>query len=237
MTSREERDRIADLNLMAGRRAQRSTAYASALRYFVAGAEILEDDCWARRYDLAFPLELHRAECELWTRDVDTAEQRLAALADRAANEVDAAAVACLQADLYTTSGQSTARGRRLPRLPPPGRLRLVAAPHDRGGAGRIRPDLAAPGRPSDRGAGRRADDDRSPVAGDDGRPHDPVGARFIHRREPVLSRGRPRRQPQPRTRQQRRFVAGLRSPRRDPGNELRATTKRRSVSARWASI
>jgi len=107
VTSREERDRIADLNLMAGRRAQRSTAYASALRYFVAGADILGDDRWTRRVDLAFPLERHRAECELWTHEIDTAEQRLIALTGRAANEVDAAAVACLQADLYTTSGQS----------------------------------------------------------------------------------------------------------------------------------
>ena len=38
ITSREERERIAELNLMAGKRAQRSTAYASALRYFTAGA-------------------------------------------------------------------------------------------------------------------------------------------------------------------------------------------------------
>ena len=222
VTLREERDRIAELNLMAGRRAQRSTAYASALRYFVAGAEILEDDRWARRYDLAFPLELHRAACELWTRDVDTAELRLVALADRAANDVDAAAVACLLADLYTTSGQS-------PRAVDAclAYLRRVGfdwSPHpdDRGGAGRIRPDLAAPGRPSDRGPGRCAIDDGSQVARDDGRPHDPVGARFIHRREPVLPRGRPRRQPQPGTRHQRRFVPGLRSPRRDPGDELR---------------
>jgi predicted ATPase/signal transduction histidine kinase/tRNA A-37 threonylcarbamoyl transferase component Bud32 len=109
ITTREERERLAELDLLAGKRAQRSTAYVSALRYFVTGAEILarEDDKWERRYDLAFELELHRAECELVTRELEAAEQRLAALTERAANPVDAAAVACLQADLYTTSGQA----------------------------------------------------------------------------------------------------------------------------------
>ena len=34
ITSREERDRIAELNLIAGKRAKVSTAYASALKYF-----------------------------------------------------------------------------------------------------------------------------------------------------------------------------------------------------------
>jgi predicted ATPase/signal transduction histidine kinase len=107
--SGEERERIANLNLMAGRRAQRSAAYATALRYFATGAEILgrEDDRWDRRYDLTFALELHRAECELVNRELDAAEQRLVALTHRAANPVDAAVVACLQADLYTTSGRS----------------------------------------------------------------------------------------------------------------------------------
>jgi signal transduction histidine kinase len=107
--SDEERDRVAELNLVAGRRAQRSTAYATALRYFVTGGEILghREDRWALRHDLAFALELHRAECELVTRDFEAAEQRLSALTRRAGSAVEAAAVACLQSDLYTTSGRS----------------------------------------------------------------------------------------------------------------------------------
>ncbi len=37
ITSREERERVAELNLIAGERAKTSTAYASALTYFAAG--------------------------------------------------------------------------------------------------------------------------------------------------------------------------------------------------------
>src|ERR1700737_4053000 len=39
--SQEERDRIAELYLIAGKRSKTSTAYASALTYFVAGAALL----------------------------------------------------------------------------------------------------------------------------------------------------------------------------------------------------
>jgi predicted ATPase/signal transduction histidine kinase/tRNA A-37 threonylcarbamoyl transferase component Bud32 len=113
IASREEREQVAELNLMAGMRAQRSTAYAIAMRYFVTGAELLGsgpgevNDPWEHHRDLQFALELHRAECELVTRELGPAERRLAALTARAANTVEAAALACLQADLYTTSGRA----------------------------------------------------------------------------------------------------------------------------------
>jgi predicted ATPase/signal transduction histidine kinase len=104
IASGAEREQVAELNLMAGLRAQRSAAHATALNYFVTGAQVLTSDS---RHDLAFALELHRAECELVARDLGAAEERLAALTGRARSTVEAAAVACLQADLYTTSGRS----------------------------------------------------------------------------------------------------------------------------------
>ena len=107
ITSEDERERVAGLNLIAGKRARRSTAYKSALRYFKAGAALLGPQRWVRTYDVSFALELHQAECEFLTGELDEAEQRLAALTGRAANVVDASAVACLQVDLYTTRGQS----------------------------------------------------------------------------------------------------------------------------------
>ena len=49
ITSQEERDQIAELNLIAGMRAKASTAYASALKYLIAGAGLSGDDCWERQ--------------------------------------------------------------------------------------------------------------------------------------------------------------------------------------------
>ena len=107
ITSRDEREQLAELNLIAGKRAKASTAYASALTYLIAGAALLAEDCWERRHELTFALELHRAECEFLTGALAEAEQRLAALSTRAANTVERATVACLRVDLYTTLDQS----------------------------------------------------------------------------------------------------------------------------------
>ena len=84
ITSPEERERVAELNLIAGRRAKASTAYASALKYLVAGAALLAEDCWEHRHELIFALELHRAECEFLTGAMAAAEERLTMLSARA---------------------------------------------------------------------------------------------------------------------------------------------------------
>src|SRR5262249_31168986 len=58
IASRDERERLAELNLTAGKRAKASTAYSSALRYFSEGAALLVDHPWERRHELIFSLEL-----------------------------------------------------------------------------------------------------------------------------------------------------------------------------------
>jgi PAS domain S-box-containing protein len=110
--SQEERDQLAELNLLAGKRAKRATAYASALTYLIAGGALLKDDCWERRHELIFALELNRAECEFLTGQFSVAEERLAALSNRATTKVDLAIVACLRMDVSTTlnlSGRAVA--------------------------------------------------------------------------------------------------------------------------------
>jgi PAS domain S-box-containing protein len=108
ITSRDEREQYAELNLLAGRRAKATTAYASALTYLTAAEALLPEDSWERRHELAFALALYRGECEFLTGAMPEAEQRLAALSSRAANTVERATVACLRADLYTALDQSS---------------------------------------------------------------------------------------------------------------------------------
>src|SRR5262249_32967041 len=98
----DEREEVAALNLVAGERAKRATAYASALSYFLAGAVLLAEDCWERQHALAFALELHRADCELCTGALPSAEERLARLAARAVDTIERSAVASRRVDLYT---------------------------------------------------------------------------------------------------------------------------------------
>ncbi|MBB5421474.1 PAS domain S-box-containing protein [Paraburkholderia atlantica] len=105
--SRQERQQLAAFNLIAGKRAKASTAYASALTYLTAGAQLLQDDCWGRRHELVFPLQLNLAECEFLTGRLTDAEERLAMLSNRATNTVDQASVACLRMDVYLTLDRS----------------------------------------------------------------------------------------------------------------------------------
>ena len=108
ITSREEREHLAELNLRAGKRAKASTAYTSALTYLVVGATLLPEDSWERRHELTFELELLRAECEFLTGAMVASDERLKGLSSRAANTVERALVACLHIDLYTTVAQSS---------------------------------------------------------------------------------------------------------------------------------
>jgi len=103
ITLRDERELVAELNLVAGRRAKVSAAYASALNYLAAGAMFLAEDCWERRHDLSFQLELHRAECEFLIGKLDAADARLTMLSSNTASTVEQSAVDCLRMDIYMT--------------------------------------------------------------------------------------------------------------------------------------
>jgi predicted ATPase len=107
ITADEERELLAELNLLAGRRARGSAAYASALKYLAIGADLLPKGAWEHRHDLIFALELLRAECEFLTGELAGAETRLAMLSERASSAVEQAAVVCLRMDLYTTLDQA----------------------------------------------------------------------------------------------------------------------------------
>jgi predicted ATPase len=106
ITSENERYQVAELNLTAGKRAKASTAYASALRHFVAGAVLLTNDGWERHHDLIFQLDLQRAECEFLTGEPTISAERVELLRTRAADTVELAMATCLGIDVYMTLGQ-----------------------------------------------------------------------------------------------------------------------------------
>ena len=107
IASPQERVRVAELNLIAGKRAKISAAYASARTYLAAGRALMEEESWERLYAFMFELEFQHAECEFLTGDFAAAEERLSMLSRRARNLVDRALVTRLQTQLYTTLDQS----------------------------------------------------------------------------------------------------------------------------------
>jgi len=107
ITEAGERERVAELNLIAGKRAKASAAYASALKYLHAGRSLLRQEAWDDGYDVIFSIESLIAECELMTADMVAAEGRLSTLALRARSHHDSAIVTRLQVTLYTTLDRS----------------------------------------------------------------------------------------------------------------------------------
>jgi PAS domain S-box-containing protein len=107
ITSDEERRQVAELNLVAGRRAKMSTAYASALSYLLAGRKLLSEEGWDHDYARIFSIEFLIAECEFLTANMTAAENRLSMLAQRARTAHDTAVVAGLRLRVYTALDRS----------------------------------------------------------------------------------------------------------------------------------
>ncbi|MBV9877495.1 MAG: AAA family ATPase [Verrucomicrobia bacterium] len=107
IVSNNEREQLAELNLMAGRRAKMSTAYVSALSYLRTGRALLSEGVWAERYELIFSIEILIAECELLAANLVAAENRLSLLSQRARSPHDIAIVTRLRLTLYQTMDRS----------------------------------------------------------------------------------------------------------------------------------
>jgi PAS domain S-box-containing protein len=107
ITEQAEREELAELNLIAGRRAKASTAYASARTYLHTGIAALGSDAWASRYELAFALRLECAECEYLSGNFDEAERLIAVLLAKGVSKTDKASVYRLKIDLHVMRSEN----------------------------------------------------------------------------------------------------------------------------------
>jgi len=62
ITLQLERDQLAQLNLIAGRKAKGSTAYTAALKYLTVALELLASDSWDNQYNLTLALYIEISE-------------------------------------------------------------------------------------------------------------------------------------------------------------------------------
>ncbi|MBC1225025.1 AAA family ATPase [Nostoc sp. UCD121] len=64
ITQQTERNQLAQLNLLAGRKAKASTAYTAAVQYLMLGIKLLAADSWQNQYALTLALYEDTAEAE-----------------------------------------------------------------------------------------------------------------------------------------------------------------------------
>ncbi|MCU1336084.1 MAG: multi-sensor signal transduction multi-kinase [Bryobacterales bacterium] len=105
LVDRDEKARVATIDLRAGRKAKASTAYAPVCAYFAAGMDLFDESDWDRQYELMFSLWLERAECEFLSGDFDKAGQLITELLQRGTSKVDVAAAYRLKVQLQIVSG------------------------------------------------------------------------------------------------------------------------------------
>jgi PAS domain S-box-containing protein len=107
ITLPEERERVAELNLIAGKRAKTSTAYVSALSYLSSGNAFLTGESWERRHGLTSELKFQLATCELLNAHFAAAEQTIAELVERASSKAAKASAYRLKVELHVLRSEN----------------------------------------------------------------------------------------------------------------------------------
>jgi predicted ATPase len=112
LTDPTEKTHLAQLNLLAGRKAKAASAFRSAIGYFFAGALLLGADGWPddashERHALAYALHLEHTECELLTGNLDEAERLLPPLFRHARTKFDSAAAFRIKTTIHIGKGET----------------------------------------------------------------------------------------------------------------------------------
>jgi PAS domain S-box-containing protein len=101
-----ERLHVAQLNLIAGKKAKAAIAYQQAQQYLAAGIALLPADSWRTDYELTLALYATHAECAYLCGDWEVAEAGFQAALDQVRTNLDKAEICLLRVALYTTQGK-----------------------------------------------------------------------------------------------------------------------------------
>ncbi|MDZ7953886.1 AAA family ATPase [Nostoc sp. DedQUE09] len=74
ITQQSQKDRLAQLNLIAGQKAKAATAYESSVKYLNVGLELLAADSWQCQYDMTLNLYVETAAVEFLNTNFERAE-------------------------------------------------------------------------------------------------------------------------------------------------------------------
>ncbi|HSF76855.1 MAG TPA: AAA family ATPase, partial [Microcoleus sp.] len=106
ITEQAKKDRLARLNLIAGKKAKAATAYETAARQLRVGLELLREDCWEIQYDLTFPLYVEAAAVEFLNINFKRAKMLSEAALKHAKTLLEKVKVYEIQMQFYTQQNQ-----------------------------------------------------------------------------------------------------------------------------------
>lgn len=93
ITDEKECVGVAQLNLVAGRRARHALAYQSALGYITVGLNLLGREAWRTNYELTMRLHSEAFECEYLTANFARADQLFTTLIANTSSKLDKARI------------------------------------------------------------------------------------------------------------------------------------------------
>ncbi|OKH44339.1 hypothetical protein NIES2101_28440 [Calothrix sp. HK-06] len=111
INQQSEKYKVAQLNLIAGRKAKSSTAYQAAVKHFRLGTDLLTGNSWQIDYSLTFGLYRERAECEYLTGDLNQAEKLFELVLNYAQDKFAQADIYAIQMYLKMTQGENIQAG------------------------------------------------------------------------------------------------------------------------------
>jgi PAS domain S-box-containing protein len=108
ITHQDERDRLAQLNLTACRKARTSTAYKAAQSYAIAGLQLLGEQAWQRQYDLTLALHHLAAETSALGGEYEQMEHYFEAVIQSAQTPLDRVNVYLVKIEALASNSQPT---------------------------------------------------------------------------------------------------------------------------------
>ncbi|MEG4105396.1 AAA family ATPase [Microcoleus sp. S13_C5] len=106
ITHQAKKDRLARLNLIAGKKAKAATAYETAARQLRVGLELLREDSWETQYDLTFSLYVETAAVEFLNINFERARILSEAALKHAKTLLEKVKVYEIQMQFYTQQNQ-----------------------------------------------------------------------------------------------------------------------------------
>lgn len=100
-----EKVKLAQLNLIAGRKAKAATAYETALRYLKVGLGLLPEDSWHSHYDLTLALYVESVEVEYLNTNYQQAKRLIDIAIERAKTILDKVKIYEKKIQFYTSQG------------------------------------------------------------------------------------------------------------------------------------
>ncbi len=106
IVSQSEQEKLAQLNLIAGRKAKAANAYEPAVKYLTLGLGLLQKNSWQSQYELTVSLYLEAVEAEYLNRNFEQATTLAEVVLQQATSLLDRAKVYELQIQFYMAQNQ-----------------------------------------------------------------------------------------------------------------------------------